>query len=87
MCTQKWVALMSKIQRMVSLCAASDAASREVQPNFSAWLRKQLLNRSPVLGDMSDRQLVAALHARLTERFGIQHEITEFVLSIMDELL
>ena len=78
---------MPKIHRMVSLCTASDDASREVRPNFSAWVRKKLLDSSPTLSDMSDRQLVAALHARLTQRFGLQHEITESVLAIMDELL
>lgn len=78
---------MAKSHRMVSLCTASEEASRFVQPNFSAWVRAQLLNSSPKLSDMSDRQLVAALHARMTERFGLQHEITEYVLSIMDELL
>lgn len=64
-------------QKMITLCTASWAEAQTVKPNFSAWVRKQLLNTSPKVSDMSDRQLVAILHSRMVARYDYGHKVVE----------
>ena len=72
--------------RMITLCDASHAES-QLKPNFSAWVRKQLLGQGqPYASQLSEQMLLAVVLARMQDRVGYEHEICQDILALMQKV-
>mgnify|MGYP003658234086 CR=1 FL=1 len=71
--------------RMITLCDASHAESKEVG-NFSGWVRGKLLSRAidrPTIDDLEQKQLLGVLMTRHQEGKGYGTEAEKLMLRLM----